>query len=287
MTHSNSITGWINRRPCFSYFALAYAWSWGAWFLAACSPESSAGRTTLYTGVFGPALAAAVVTKVKHGSLGDWLSGLVRWRVPLRWYLFVLGLPVLFSLTVSAQYALLGNPIDLSLLAARLPGYLPMLAFTMFFGGGNEEPGWRGIALPRLQSRFGPIRGTLVLGLAWALWHLPLIAAAPSVRHGFTSGTGLALTAFVTLCSIVGYAFWYTWLYNRTRSLLLCILFHAGINTANSLWILLPNAESHGAAYRTLLLISAGTLLVSVALLVAGTRGQLGWRMAEGEPFKG
>ena len=38
----------------------------------------------------------------------------------------------------------------------------------------GEEPGWRGYALPKLQCMMGPFRATMVLGLLWALWHLPL-----------------------------------------------------------------------------------------------------------------
>jgi len=38
----------------------------------------------------------------------------------------------------------------------------------------GEEPGWRGYAPPKLQCMVGPFRATILLGLVWALWHLPL-----------------------------------------------------------------------------------------------------------------
>jgi uncharacterized protein len=50
-----------------------------------------------------------------------------------------------------------------------------------------EEPGWRGFALPRLQEKFGPLAGTIVLGLLWAAWHYPhyLMADWAAQNGGF------------------------------------------------------------------------------------------------------
>src|SRR5215204_5322789 len=49
------------------------------------------------------------------------------------------------------------------------------LCLHIFLGGAlGEEPGWRGFALPRLQSLHGPLVGSLILGVLWSLWHLPL-----------------------------------------------------------------------------------------------------------------
>jgi len=65
---------------------------------------------------------------------------------------------------------------------------------------------WRGFALPRLQQRYSPVRATLVLELFWSLWHLPI---GPQ-----------------TLLWIVPLALLYTWLFNRTHSIVLCVLLH-------------------------------------------------------------
>jgi CAAX protease family protein len=74
-----------------------------------------------------------------------------------------------------------------------------------------EEPAWRGFAVPRMQSRWSPLRSAVVLGVLVALWHLPLV--------GDTGWIGLATTFVITIV--------YVWLFNRTGgSVLLVLLFH-------------------------------------------------------------
>ncbi|MEZ5957465.1 MAG: CPBP family intramembrane glutamic endopeptidase [Hyphomonadaceae bacterium] len=41
-----------------------------------------------------------------------------------------------------------------------------------------EEVGWSGFALDRLQARFSPVRAALLLGVFWALWHVPTLMQA-------------------------------------------------------------------------------------------------------------
>jgi uncharacterized protein len=81
--------------------------------------------------------------------------------------------PIALAVLVTAEFALAGNELDWSLLDTRLAAFLPTLVFVALLQGGNEEPGWRGFALPRMQDRFTPVRATLLLGGVWALWHLP------------------------------------------------------------------------------------------------------------------
>jgi membrane protease YdiL (CAAX protease family) len=264
------------QRPCLSFFALTWFWSWSVWFLVALVPQSLPGRIGLYVGAFGPVIAAAVMTKVQHGSLRDWAQRIITWRVAPQWYLFAFGFPMLFALAVTGIYALSGHVIDLSLLLERLPQYLPLLGFNMILGGGHEEPGWRGYALAPLQQRFGPIRATLLLGLIWALWHLPLLVANPNAAHSSIAWSEILFPALITMASIILYAFWYSWLYNRTRNILLCILLHASFNTSNMLLILVPKSAVQGATYQTLLWISFSILLVSVIALLVATQGRLG-----------
>jgi uncharacterized protein len=98
----------------------------------------------------------------------------VLWRVGLGWYLFALiGIPLILVLSVIVLPGALASFQGLAPLEP-LP-LLGIFVYIFFLGGPlSEEPGWRGFALPRLQSLHGPLVGSPILGILWGLWHLPL-----------------------------------------------------------------------------------------------------------------
>jgi uncharacterized protein len=127
-------------------------------------------------------------------------------------------------------------------------------------GGGFEEPGWREFALPRLQERHSPLMATLILALFWGLWHLPLF--------------GLGFVGPML------YAFYYTYLYKRTGSVLLCILLHGGFTAALDNLILAPDNM-------TVDLVILATLVAGTLVIIAATRGRLGFQRQEAAARKG
>jgi membrane protease YdiL (CAAX protease family) len=91
-------------------------------------------------------------------------------------------------------------------------------------GGISEEFGWRGYALPRLQARWNALVSSIVIGVIWAVWHIPLWFLAGSSQQG--SSFGLFLANLV-LMSVL-----YTWLFNNAKgSILVAVFFHAMANT--------------------------------------------------------
>jgi membrane protease YdiL (CAAX protease family) len=155
---------------------------------------------------------------------------------PLYLVIALLAFPVVLLGGVGLN-GLLGQPIQLSLVRADLPLFLASLLATflyLFLFGGplNEEPGWRGFALPRLQARFTPLVATLIVGLAWGAWHLPLYLNGFYPSAGPASLPGeLALRLLTTL--LLSFAL--TWLYNKTGGNVLdCALMHASFNTAST-----------------------------------------------------
>jgi membrane protease YdiL (CAAX protease family) len=282
-TGRSGARGWVIRHPLISFFAFAYAFTWLLWTPAALDVGGALAQLAFVVGIWGPALGAALITWYTGGSLRDWARPILRWRVPLRWYAVALAVPPLLMLVPGVALIAIREETDFSVVAGNLVGFLPSLLFIMLLGGGNEEPGWRGFALPRLQARLAPVAATLRLGVLWATWHLPMLAIDPDARHGL-SDAGFALAMLVTWATIVGYAFWLTWMYNRTASILLCALLHAGFNVASVIFVPLSEEAAKGDAYPALLATSAGTLFVAVAILVALTRGRLGYQHGTGEP---
>lgn len=156
--------GWVGRHPLFTYVVLAYALSWGAW---APTLFGIGGPLLQSAGAFGPPVAAALVTHWRGDSVRVWFQSLWRWRLPLRYYLFALGLPVALFGSMNIVLAVLGERVHLD----RLPGvavtWLVGFVVVSLVGGGQEEPGWRGFALDELQARHSPLAATLLLGVVW------------------------------------------------------------------------------------------------------------------------
>lgn len=263
------------------YFVLAYLGTW-IMFLPLIL-DSTLSRDTF--GVFfvlsaftGPALAAAVVTLRTSGweGLRELFARLLRWRVNVRWYV-----AALFSFLI---IWVVGYSIPFN--GAPLLGIvtLPQLHATTFFTfivsvslipAVGEEIGWRGFALPELQKRYGPLRGTLLLGLLHSLWHLPTFftpVLGPFVPMGFL--------AFV-ITGIAG-TFVYTWIYNNSRqSILIAILTHAAANGASALLGLLIGNQPPTNEFLSSL-VSSGwfnpiLFTVVAVMLIITTRGRLSY----------
>lgn len=280
----NKIITSLKDHPIASFFILAYAITWVSWLPATLGQESFISQLGFLIGGFGPAVSALVVIYFTGGSVREWAEKIIHWRVDPKWYIAAFGIPVLLVLVVTIEFLLLGNDIDLSVLPQRLVAYAPSLVFIALVGGGNEEPGWRGFALPRLQEKLSPVLATLLLGLIWAFWHLPLLLADPHVKDELMASPADFLPlVFLTLIGILGYSFYYTWLYNRTQSVLLCIIMHAGFNTANSLLYPLSEEALHGDIYPLLLFLTTLTLFLGVGVLITLTKGRLGYAIESTE----
>lgn len=221
-----------------AYFILAIALTWLI-ALPLYAPAIGLGQlpTLPYHHFFaalGPILAALIVTAVSEGKegMGELVGRLLKWRVDPLWYVAALFGPfALFLAAASIQGLTTGEWLDMSAYgrSAEFPalGLFGVWAVhTLTFGLG-EEVGWRGYALPRLQSVHSALVATLILTAFWALWHLPLFAYRPGYMSMSMGG------AFGWLLSLLIGSILLTWLYNSTRgSILIPILFHGSIDVA-------------------------------------------------------
>jgi len=267
------------RRPFLAFAAMAYACTWSFWAMAiAFSPETAIGALAFHAGGFGPLIAALAMVVLQRRSALGWLRGLFKWRAHVGWYAFVFLFPAFLVAVTSGLYVAAGGKLSLDLLPARLAAYAPVLVTSTLVGGGNEEPGWRGFGLPELQERHGPIPATLILGLVWALWHLPLLGLGATSANAAADPAQTVLATGVLLFSVTIHAFWYTWLINRTGSVLLCMILHGGYNTANGLLVLTPEETMPGGDQFLLLGLMTSVLAASVIALLLATNGRLGRR---------
>lgn len=231
-THTLPGRTWLQNHSLSAYFLLTFGISWLI-ELPVTFSQSGIGLfpyhlpsllVSLSPGVpLGPIGAAFLLTALLEGKPGmiRLLKRYIQWRVSLRWYLLILlGCPLLLTLTVS----FFSIP-HLQNLPTFLGSYLMHLLFVLMVNW--EEGGWRGFALPRLQKQAGPLLGTIILGILWGTWHLPLLLIPAQNPMGPTITLSLllfCLFVFQTTAKSVCY----TWLWNNTGgSLLIVTLFHA------------------------------------------------------------
>jgi membrane protease YdiL (CAAX protease family) len=237
---------WSARHPLGAYVVLTFGISWPC-FIAAIV---GGGDGLIVLGAFGPAIAAAIVTRWTGASVREWWHGLWRWRVPARFYVFALGFPPLFVAAVASAAALFGATPEFGPIATIVPRHVVTVVLVAALGGGQEEPGWRGFALDRYQAAFAPLRATVLLALVWGAWHLPVYGVG-----GF--GGPVLLIVY------------YTWLFNRTGSVALCMLLHASFNTSIGYLDLATAGTVMNVTF-------ISTAVVAAAVMIVATRGRLG-----------
>lgn len=206
------------------FLALTFGLTWGIGSLlflfneqlTAIFGEISTSNPLIILAVYAPGFAGVFLVLWHYGlkGLGSFLRRLTLWRAPAVWWLFlILGIPaVVYS--GAAIKGTLGDPFPFSPWTEALPA----LALALFLGP-IEEFGWRGLALPLLQRRFAPFWAGLVLGIVWAVWHMPSVLL--SGMHQSTWSIGPFFLGIVAISVIL------TPFYNASRgSLLVAVLYH-------------------------------------------------------------
>jgi uncharacterized protein len=260
------------RRPSLLvvFLVATFTWSWTLWTLASRWELPGAWADGLVVaGRFGPSLAAIAVTLAAAGrdGLAALLAPFRRWRAPIWLWLVVVFGPIVVVLAAIGLASLLGTPPG----PFNDPGtaYLVVPVFVVILVAGGplgEELGWRGFALDRLQHRTNPVAASVLLGVMWGLWHLPLFRDPTQVQA--------SLPILLYLGQTTSTAVLYTWLWNRTRSLPMVLVLHTVTNLAAGVFPLLrPEAADHLAFGFAVTIAATGALLLIVA-----TGGRLGWQ---------
>ncbi|SBN64246.1 CAAX protease self-immunity [Curtobacterium sp. 9128] len=291
-TQVQGIRGVVARYPIRTFFTLALALSWLAWIPYILSPHGLGVwdlhfpeflGTAQFTGVLpgallGPLGSAFLVTALADGRAGlrRWVGRLWRWRVAWPWYaLALVGVP---AVIVASGLLFSGGQVQApswTAVAMLVPG----LVIQLFTTGLSEEPGWRDFALPRLQSKVGPLGAAAVLGPVWALWHMPLYLSDWGGWPNAHWTEPLVFAAFTITFNVV-----MIWVFNRTgESLPLALLLHVGVNnTISTLWADMYPGMTAGTMMAGLTILST----IAAAAILVTTRGRLGLprRRPDAEP---
>lgn len=251
-------------RPLTLFFVLAYAWTWTIWLAVprivhhrGLGQFDSFDISLIIVGACGPTIAAFLTQWLAYRNfrIGAVWTG---WRIIPG---LVLGIGLLLVVTVIAPAVALAKvPIAALHWDALIRWRTYDLNYSTFIGGPiNEEPGWRGFALPKLGARFGELLGSVILGVLWAGWHTPLLLVP-----GWWSGVAWQYFLVLTGVSLV-----FTVALKDTRfSILVAIMLHAFFNISTGLIGALtahvPTRQHDNLIY--------SVVLFSLALAIAGTR---------------
>ena len=234
------------------YFAATFLWTWSFWGLAilnGSNMEVGEGIGLLLLGVAGPTITGILftyLTRDKEGRQDFWKRVIGFNRIPAVWYLVIfLFVPAMHLIAVLLDILFGGGGSTWGELARGAAANPLSILFSIMFSTlipFIEELGWRGYLLDRLQAKWSALVSSLILGLLWSLWHLPMFFIRGSYQAGLGIGT---LEFWLFFLSIVPLTFVFTWIFNNTRrSTLATILFHSMINFTGELILLSKNADA-------------------------------------------
>ncbi|HMD89185.1 MAG TPA: type II CAAX endopeptidase family protein [Anaerolineaceae bacterium] len=279
----------MRQHPLFSFFFMAYAFTWIIFIPYVLSEWSILPKASFYNlfyilHTFGPAVSAYIMFRITEGKAG-WLgvrNRIKQVRAGWVWYVFILlGIPALIL------FGILVLPGALSSFQGLPQFFLvryPFLFILIFFGGGplGEEIGWRGFALPRMQSRYGALRATLLLGVLWTFWHLEDFLTA---SQGGGPGTGLSAFYFnlpIFFLQVMALAIIMTWVFNHTQgSIFIAILLHASYDTFGS--TVQPLFSAPIVSRTNLAFVIGFALLAILVIILTGSR--LGYQPNQEQPL--
>ena len=205
-------------------------------------------------GGFGPLVAAIVAARLEGPGRVRELFASLRPRGELAgWYLLaLLAFPTIHVLGEATYRLTSGTPAGAWLYPPSVPQQWSALVLMPLV----EEPGWRGFAMPRLAERYGWLRASWLVGVAWAAWHAVMFAL-----QGFDTQSFLLGMIMIAAGSVL-----FGWLFDRTRgSLLAAVIAHAGVHLDNPTRAL-PGQPWAYTAFTAAVCAAAAVIVVREAL---------------------
>ena len=220
------------------YFCIVFAFTWAFWiaaaFLSRSSTDNGMSTILMILGLFVPAVTTLVTISTSKSTalkrdFKEKITGFYRVK------------PVNIILSIALMGLIIAASIILSLLFGQSTdqfsfvdgfsfsiGGIPTL-LTLVLTAVLEEFGWRGYAQDSLANRFSWFKASVIFGIVWALWHLPLFFILNTYQHGILKMNPWYMVNFFV--GIPPMAVLFTWVYvKNSRSILACMIFHFFVN---------------------------------------------------------
>jgi membrane protease YdiL (CAAX protease family) len=262
----------MNRNKIYVFLILTLLWSWTNWFIGLnCLSDGinqeSIGKFLVFffVGVYGPTISGIITTLLFDGLKGvfELIKKLFIWKAPLKYYVYIILLPLLFVIIGIALYSQFIGKIGGFDIMAFLS--IPTILFAGLYAGPlGEELGWRGFLLPELQKSYANLNSAIIIGFIWFIWHIPLWWAPFGT---LVSGEPISLIpVFTYFTMLICLSIIITWLViNSKGSVLIAILFHLSINAGIAL-LFFPDLNMD---FKKVHLLSSIGMLIFTGILIA------------------
>jgi hypothetical protein len=253
------------RTSTWLYFAIAFVVAWTMWLFPALASHGviklshPVQLACLFVGSFGPFLGALIATFCDGGgaAVREFFGRCLRWRIgPIYLLVAIFLAPVLAGAAMWLLAHHGGRPYAIQVTLA----HLPQLYLLLFFVGGsvNEEFGWA-YAIDRLRQGRRLLGPTVLLGVIWGCWHIPLFFVTGLTQSFIPFWSFVMFTVALRLLIVWSYE-------SNNRSILVALLFHTASNLSFNLYTMLdrsPQRDERGFIWWTLLM---GLVAIVVAV---------------------
>lgn len=222
----------MNWKKLFVFLILTFLWSWILWIIGLNYLSDEINQKSIskflvffFVGVYGPTISGIITTLFFDGLKGlfELIKKLFIWKVPLKYYLYIIFLPLIFvSIGIVLYGQFLGEIGGFDKMAYLS---IPTILLTGLYAGPlGEELGWRGFLLPEFQKKYSTLKSAIIIGFIWFVWHIPLFWAPFG-----TLVSGEAITIFpviIYFMMLICLSIIITWLVNNSKgSVLISISF--------------------------------------------------------------
>jgi membrane protease YdiL (CAAX protease family) len=275
LAQEKSVSASIKRRPLVAMYIIMFSIAWSVMIPQALYSQGmlSAPLPVFFEIFIGWAagIAALIVSAIVAGRAGvrEIFGRFLIWKIDLKWY-FVGGFLLAGIILGGIGLHLLFGGVMPVIPVAGKPLWEILLTFVLLIVMGflfnTEEIVWRGVVVPRLQTRYGALTATLLIAIPEVSLHLPLFWTR---GNPFYETVGVYWFSAFSLAAVVIYVY----VFNMTKgSLIIVTLMHASQNA----WSNLLSDNSARPFYFTVLLTWAIALT-----LITVTRGRLGYQPSE------
>ena len=217
-------------------------WAWTNWIIGLHYLSAGINETAInqylkffFIGAYAPAISAILTTLYFNGisETITLLKKLFIWKFPVKNYLLVIILPLVFVAIAIGLYSLFLRNVGVFDKSAFFS--IPKVLWAGLFAGPlAEELGWRGFLLPEFQKKYSALKSATIIGIIWFCWHIPLFWAPFGALVSSNNITILPILTFLIMVTCLSWIA--TWLVNNSKgSVLIAILFHLSINAAIAL----------------------------------------------------